>query len=86
MIFFDGLKVKDLESGLFIKYCFVLFNFDFGRYVMELEIVFLCFYFYFNFVIIRIYFFYIVNGICLRYVVYLFNFCMSMVWGVVIIV
>lgn len=43
MIPLDGLKVKDLESGLFTKHCFALFNPDSGRYVMEPETAFLCF-------------------------------------------
>lgn len=35
MLPLDGLKVKDLESGLFTKHCFALFNPDSGRYVMK---------------------------------------------------
>lgn len=35
MIPLDGLKVKDLESGLFTKHCFALFNPDSGRNVYK---------------------------------------------------
>jgi hypothetical protein len=37
MLPLDGLKVKDVESGLFTKHCFALFNPDSGRYVMKTE-------------------------------------------------
>lgn len=70
MIPLDGLKVKDLESGLFTKHCFALFNPDSGRYVMEPETAFLCFHPHFNLVITRTYFLYVANGTCLRYAVY----------------
>ncbi|XP_078324913.1 dynamin-1-like isoform X6 [Crassostrea virginica] len=35
MLPLDGLKVKDLESGLFTKHCFALFNPDSGRNVYK---------------------------------------------------
>lgn len=85
MIPLDGLKVKDLESGLFTKHCFALFNPDSGRYVMEPETAFLCFHPHFNLVITRTYFLHIANGTFLRYAVYSSNSCMSMAWGVAII-